>query len=160
MKPKTLKEIIDTTSGILTGFLSTLFLYVFKNMDWLEQYKVFIPTVVGVVVLLISLLLIAINKRKIDAKEKEKSTEYKREIKDKINTYSKIINEQKDDCAYKKAAEEHLINLLKKDMNTINEIEAEIETLRRDSTESGSIMVSYMEKVKNTVTKKEKNKVN
>ena len=110
----------------------------------------------GVTVLLISLLLIAINKRKIDAKEKEKNAEYKKEIKDKISTYSKIINEQKEDCAYKKAAEEHLIALLKKDMNTINEIEVEIESLRRDSTESGTIMVSYMEKVKNTVSKKER----
>ncbi|HGU6358694.1 TPA: hypothetical protein ACNAEZ_000863 [Citrobacter farmeri] len=156
MKPKTLKEIIDTTSGLLTGFLSTILLYVFKNMDWLGQYKEFIPTIVGVVVLFASLLIISINKRKIDKKEKEKNAEYKNEIKEKINTYSRIINEQKEDCAYKKAAEEHLISLLKKDMNGINEIEVEIEALRRDSTESETLMVSYMEKIKSAITKQER----
>lgn len=154
MKPKSLKEIIDTTSGVLTGFLSTALLYVLKDTPWVQEYKEAIPLTVGIIVLLLSLLLIFINKRSIDNKEKQKTVEYKAELKEKIESYSQIIKEEKNDSAYKKAVEENLILLLKKDMSLIEEIEMERVSLKRDSDESDSLIISYMKKVKESATKK------
>ncbi|MCP5781288.1 hypothetical protein NL379_27600, partial [Klebsiella pneumoniae] len=82
MNPKSLKEIIDTTSGMLTGVLSTMLLYLFKSSDSLGQFKESIPFFVGLLVLLLSLLLIALNKSKIDKKKDQKTIEYKKEIKE------------------------------------------------------------------------------
>ncbi|MCL0914200.1 hypothetical protein [Escherichia coli] len=156
MNPKSLKEIIDTTSGMLTGVLSTMLLYLFKSSDSLGQFKELIPFFVGLLVLLLSLLLIALNKSKIDKKKDQKTIEYKKEIKEKIETYSKIIKEEKDDSVYRKVAEENLASLLKKDMQLLDEIEMERAALNRDSEESVLIISSYMEKIKSTVAKQSK----
>lgn len=153
MKPKNLKEIIDSISGVLTGFLSTVLLYVLKDTLWVQKYKEAIPLAVGVIILLLSLLLIFMNKRSIDNKEKQKTVEYKAELKEKIESYSQIIKEEKNDSAYKKAVEENLILLLKKDMDLIEEIEMERVSLKRDSDESDSLIMSYMKKVKESATK-------
>ena len=153
MKPKNLKEIIDSISGVLTGFLSTVLLYVLKDTLWVQKYKEAIPLAVGVIILLLSLLLIFMNKRSIDNKEKQKTVEYKAELKEKIESYSQIIKEEKNDSAYKKAVEENLILLLKKDMDLIEEIEMEWVSLKRDSDESDSLIMSYMKKVKESATK-------
>ncbi|HBR0143940.1 TPA: hypothetical protein L9G22_005704 [Klebsiella pneumoniae] len=160
MNPKSLKEIIDTTSGMLTGVLSTMLLYLFKSSDSLGQFKELIPFFVGLLVLLLSLLLIALNKSKIDKKKDQKTIEYKKEIKEKIETCSKIIKEEKDDSVYRKVAEENLASLLKKDMQLLNEIEMERAALNRDSEESVLIISSYMEKIKSTVAKQSKGKQN
>ncbi|HFX7245027.1 TPA: hypothetical protein ACIGUS_004892 [Escherichia coli] len=156
MNPKSLKEIIDTTSGMLTGVLSTMLLYLFKSSDSLGQFKELIPFFVGLLVLLLSLLLIALNKSKIDKKKDQKTIEYKKEIKEKIETCSKIIKEEKDDSVYRKVAEENLASLLKKDMQLLDEIEMERAALNRDSEESVLIISSYMEKIKSTVAKQSK----
>lgn len=153
MKPKSLKEIIDAISGVLTGFLSTALLYALKDTLWAQEYKEAIPLAVGIIVLLLSLLLIFINKRNIDNKEKQKTVEYKAELKEKIESYSQIIKEEKNDSGYKKAVEENLILLLKKDMSLIEEIEMERISLKRDSDESDSLIMSYMKKVKDSATK-------
>ncbi|HBQ1003998.1 TPA: hypothetical protein MDT58_005472 [Klebsiella pneumoniae] len=158
MNPKSLKEIIDTTSGMLTGVLSTMLLYLFKSSDSLGQFKELIPFFVGLLVLLLSLLLIALNKSKIDKKKDQKTIEYKKEIKEKIETCSKIIKEEKDDSVYRKVAEENLASLLKKDMQLLDEIEMERAALNRDSEESVLIISSYMEKIKSTVAKQSKGK--
>ena len=160
MNPKSLKEIIDTTSGMLTGVLSTMLLYLFKSSDSLGQFKELIPFFVGLLVLLLSLLLIALNKSKIDKKKDQKTIEYKKEIKEKIETCSKIIKEEKDDSVYRKVAEENLAALLKKDMQLLDEIEMERAALNRDSEESVLIISSYMEKIKSTVAKQSKGKQN
>lgn len=160
MNPKSLKEIIDTTSGMLTGVLSTMLLYLFKSSDSLGQFKELIPFFVGLLVLLLSLLLIALNKSKIDKKKDQKTIEYKKEIKEKIETCSKIIKEEKDDSVYRKVAEENLASLLKKDMQLLDEIEMERAALNRDSEESDLIISSYMEKIKSTVAKQSKGKQN
>ncbi|EFJ3142489.1 hypothetical protein [Escherichia coli] len=160
MNPKSLKEIIDTTSGMLTGVLSTMLLYLFKSSDSLGQFKELIPFFVGLLVLLLSLLLIALNKSKIDKKKDQKTIEYKKEIKEKIETCSKIIKEEKDDSVYRKVAEENLASLLKKDMQLLDEIEMERAALNRDSEESVLIISSYMEKIKSTVAKQSKGKQN
>ncbi len=156
MNPKSLKEIIDTTSGMLTGVLSTMLLYLFKSSDSLGQFKELIPFFVGLLVLLLSLLLIALNKSKIDKKKDQKTIEYKKEIKEKIETCSKIIKEEKDDSVYRKVAEENLASLLKKDMQLLDEIEMERAALNRDSEESVLIISSYMEKKNSTVAKQSK----
>ncbi|EEX1775528.1 hypothetical protein ABIX96_004931 [Escherichia coli] len=153
MKPKNLKEIIDSISGVLTGFLSTVLLYVLKDTLWVQKYKEAIPLAVGVIILLLSLLLIFMNKRSIDNKEKQKTAEYKTELKEKIEFYSQIIKEEKNDSAYKKAAMENLTQLLKKDMDLIEEIEMERVSLKRDSDESDSLIMSYIKKVKESATK-------
>ncbi len=160
MNPKSLKEIIDTTSGMLTGVLSTMLLYLFKSSDSLGQFKELIPFFVGLLVLLLSLLFIALNKSKIDKKKDQKTIEYKKEIKEKIETCSKIIKEEKDDSVYRKVAEENLASLLKKDMQLLDEIEMERAALNRDSEESVLIISSYMEKIKSTVAKQSKGKQN
>ncbi len=160
MNPKSLKEIIDTTSGMLTGVLSTMLLYLFKSSDSLGHFKELIPFFVGLLVLLLSLLLIALNKSKIDKKKDQKTIEYKKEIKEKIETCSKIIKEEKDDSVYRKVAEENLASLLKKDMQLLDEIEMERAALNRDSEESVLIISSYMEKIKSTVAKQSKGKQN
>lgn len=160
MNPKSLKEIIDTTSGMLTGVLSTMLLYLFKSSDSLGQFKELIPFFVGLLVLLLSLLLIALNKSKIDKKKDQKTIEFKKEIKEKIETCSKIIKEEKDDSVYRKVAEENLASLLKKDMQLLDEIEMERAALNRDSEESVLIISSYMEKIKSTVAKQSKGKQN
>lgn len=154
MNPKNLKELIDTTSGILTGILSTILLYSFKDSDFLGQYKESIPFVVGLLVLLLSLAIMAFNKNKIDEKKNKKTIEYKKEIKEKIETCSKIIKDEKDDSAYRKAAEENLVSLLKKDMQLLDEIEMERAALNKNSEDSDLIISSYMEKIKSTVTKR------
>ncbi|MCP5693734.1 hypothetical protein NL287_25995, partial [Klebsiella pneumoniae] len=115
---------------------------------------------VGLLVLLLSLLLIALNKSKIDKKKDQKTIEYKKEIKEKIETCSKIIKEEKDDSVYRKVAEENLASLLKKDMQLLDEIEMERAALNRDSEESDLIISSYMEKIKSTVAKQSKGKQN
>ncbi|EPM6630105.1 hypothetical protein ACTOJH_004872 [Escherichia coli] len=153
MKPKNLKEIIDSISGVLTGFLSTVLLYVLKDTLWVQKYKEAIPLAVGVIILLLSLLLIFMNKRSIDNKEKQKTAEYKAELKEKINFFSQIIKEEKNDSAYRKTAMEHLTQLLKKDMDLIEEMEMERVSLKRDSDESDSLIMSYIKKVKESATK-------
>lgn len=156
MKPKSLKEIIDSISGLLTGVISSFALYVADKINAVSNYRELIPTAVGVIVLIIGLIAMAVNKNKIDSKEQKKTIEYKNEIKEKMESYSKIIKNEKEDSAYRKAAEEHLVSLLNKDMDLINEMEAERASLKHDSQESDSILMSYMEKLKNTIGKQEK----
>lgn len=155
MNPKNLKEIIDTASGILTGVLSTIILYACKEWVLLDKYKESIPAVVGALVLVISLCLMAYNKKEIDDKKEKKTIDYKKEIAEKIERYTNIVREEKDDSAYKKTAEENLTALLKKDMALLEEMEMEREALNRDSELSDSIISSYMGKLKATMTKKE-----
>ena len=48
---------------------------------------------------------------------------------------------------------ENLTQLLKKDMDLIEEIEMERVSLKRDSDESDSLIMSYIKKVKESATK-------
>jgi len=87
MNPANLKKIIESMSGLLTGLVSSFILYNHETLGISEKNKDNIPVIVGFVILLIMLLLIFLNKRKIDGKIKVKTKEYKEELASKIKIY-------------------------------------------------------------------------
>lgn len=148
MNPATLKKLIDSIAGVLTGLVSSFILYNHTKLGISAENKDNIPAIVGFIIFSLTLLVIFFNKKIIDKKVKKKTEEYKEELKSKVKMYSEIIKEEKDNSEYKKEAEKNLVSLLKKDMALIDEIQQERDVLRHSSEESKSIINEYIDKIK------------